>query len=92
MVAELLEEQLDTKVHARRYAPGGYNWEQHLADTADPSRLLHSLLGPGGNKSWDYVIFQVSVLPKSRIPSVVTRSHHWHLCSGVAAIIRIFDR
>lgn len=62
MVAALLEEQLGTTVYARRYAPGGYTWEQHLADAADPSRLLHSLLGPGGEKPWDCVVFQVRPL------------------------------
>ncbi|EIE27587.1 hypothetical protein COCSUDRAFT_52214 [Coccomyxa subellipsoidea C-169] len=58
VVAKLLEEHLGAKVYARRYAPGGYTWPQHLADTKDPSSSLYKLLGPGGTKPWDYIIFQ----------------------------------
>lgn len=85
VVAELLEEQLGTAVYARRYAPGGYSWKQHLADAADPSRLLHSLIGPGGGDAWDHVVFQVCLL-QSPCTVLVLRSSRvrWVLCRGVS--------
>ncbi|KAK9917543.1 hypothetical protein WJX75_005560 [Coccomyxa subellipsoidea] len=58
VVAKLIEEHLGAKVYARRYAPGGYTWPEHLADAKDPSSSLYKLLGEGGTKSWDYIVFQ----------------------------------
>ena len=59
VVAGLLEESLGINVFARRYCPGGYTWQQHLEDAQDPKRSLYRLLGEGGKKHWDYIIFQV---------------------------------
>ena len=59
VVAGLLEESSGKSVYARRYCPGGYTWKQHLADAQNPNRSLYRLLGEGGKKHWDYVIFQV---------------------------------
>lgn len=59
VVAGLLEESSGKSVYARRYCPGGYTWKQHLADAQKPNRSLYRLLGEGGKKHWDYVIFQV---------------------------------
>lgn len=59
VVAGLLEESLGQKVFARRYCPGGYTWQQHLEDAQDPKRSLYRLLGKGGEKHWDFIIFQV---------------------------------
>ena len=59
VVAGLLEESLGHSVYARRYCPGGYTWRQHLADAQNPNRSLYRLLGEGGKKHWDYIIFQV---------------------------------
>lgn len=63
VVAELLQEALGTRVYARRYAPPGYTWQQHLADAAKPHTSLHKLLAQSGTPAWDVVIFQVSILP-----------------------------
>ena len=59
VVAGFLEESLGKSVYARRYCPGGYTWRQHLEDAQDPKRSLYRLLGDGGKKHWDVVIFQV---------------------------------
>ena len=50
-------------VYARRYCPGGYTWQQHLGDVKDSKRSLFRLLGRGGQKHWDYIVFQVSQQP-----------------------------
>ena len=63
VVASLLEEVSGESVYARRYCPGGYTWQQHLSDAKDPKRSLYRLLGEGGQKHWDYIVFQVSELP-----------------------------
>ena len=59
VVASLLEEARGKSVYARRYCPGGYTWQQHLSDAKDPKRSLYRLLGGGGQKQWDYIVFQV---------------------------------
>ncbi|CAK0739044.1 hypothetical protein CVIRNUC_001129 [Coccomyxa viridis] len=58
VVASLLEEVKGVSMYARRYCPGGYTWQQHLGDAKDPKRSLYRLLGEGGQKRWDYIVFQ----------------------------------
>eukprot|EP00884_Botryococcus_braunii_P003219 jgi/Botrbrau1/12899/Bobra.0299s0015.2 len=58
VVGDLLEERLGKAVRTARYAPGGYNWSQHLHDAHDKEHVLYRLLGPGDLAGWDYVVFQ----------------------------------
>ena len=67
VVASLLEEVKGVSVYARRYCPGGYTWQQHLGDVKDPKRSLYRLLGEGGQKRWDYIVFQVSQQPANHL-------------------------
>ena len=82
VVASLLEEARGVNVYARRYCPGGYTWQQHLGDAKDPKRSLYRLLGEGGQKHWDYIVFQVSEQPATHLQDLQCAQVHWACYSG----------
>lgn len=57
-VTYLVKETTGGDAITAQYAIRSHTWTMSAADAMNSSTALHSLLGPGGNQTWDYVILQ----------------------------------
>ena len=57
-VAYLVKENTGGDAVTAQYAIRSHTWSESAADAMNSSTALYSLLGPGGNQTWDYVILQ----------------------------------
>ena len=57
-VSYLVKESTGRDATTAQYAISRHTWSQSAVDAMTSSSALYSLLGPGGNQTWDYVILQ----------------------------------
>lgn len=65
-VAYLVKENTGGDAVTAQYAIRSHTWSESAADAMNSSTALYSLLGPGGNQTWDYVILQACRLNHTR--------------------------
>jgi hypothetical protein len=57
-VSYLLKQTTGREPTVAQYAIRSHTLAQSAVDAMNSSTVLYSLLGPGGNQTWDYVILQ----------------------------------
>ena len=57
-VSYLLKQNTGREPTVAQYAIASHTLAQSALDAMNSSTALYSLLGPGGNQTWDYVILQ----------------------------------
>lgn len=57
-VSYLIKENTGRDAITAQYAISRHTWSESAVDAMNSSTALYSLLGLGGNQTWDYVILQ----------------------------------